>query len=184
MKENSVKKNSSKGERIMFIGRNEEIATLLNTYKNPSQHSIVYGNRRVGKTELITESARRSGLTFISYECLKSTLKNNLDTLSKQLFDNGILPSLLLFNSFFDLFNYLDSLKKHIIVLIDEYPYLYYKNDKNEVDSLFQKILEKNSNNINFVLSGSHIGMMKDLLKQKNPLFGRVNTIKMANYLK
>ena len=161
----------------MFVGRINEINTLLETYKNPHQHAIVYGNRRVGKTELVTESARRSELTFISYECLKSSLKNNLETISKQLFDDGILPSLIFFNSFVDLFKYLDSLKKQMIVLIDEYPYLYYKNDKNEVDSMFQTILEKHSLNINIVLSGSHIGMMKDLFKQKNPLFGRVKTI-------
>ena len=170
----------------MFVGRKEELNKLLNAYKTPNRHSIVYGNRRVGKTELVTESAKKSGLTFISYECLKSSLKNNLDTLSKQLFDDGIIPSLLSFNSFFDLFNYLDSLNKHIIVLIDEYPYLYYKNDKNEVDSIFQKIIDKGSANLNLVLSGSHIGMMKDLLMQKNPLFGRMTTIihlKELNYL-
>ena len=161
----------------MFVGRNEELKTLLSTYEKPNQHSIVYGNRRVGKTELITKSARRSGLTFISYECLKSSLRNNIDTLSKQLYDDGLLPSLFFFNSFIDLFNYIDSLKRHIIILIDEYPYLYYKNDKNEIDSMFQTILEKSSNNLNIVLSGSHVGMMKDLLKQKNPLFGRVSTI-------
>lgn len=161
----------------MFVGRVEEIKMLLNTYSKPNQHSVVYGNRRVGKTELISESAKISGITFISYECLKSSTKNNLDTLSKQLYDDGILPSLLQFNSFLDLFNLLNSLNKHMIVLIDEYPYLYYKNDKNEIDSMFQTILEKNSNNLNIVLSGSHIGMMKDLLMQKNPLFGRVSTI-------
>ena len=137
----------------MFVGRVEEIKLLLNTYSKPNQHTIVYGNRRVGKTELISESAKISGITFISYECLKSSTKNNLDTLSKQLYDDGILPSLLQFNSFLDLFNLLNSLNKHMIVLIDEYPYLYYKNDKNAIDSMFQTILEKNSNNLNIVLS-------------------------------
>ena len=161
----------------MFVGRSDELKTLLNTFEKPNQHIIVYGNRRVGKTELITESAKRSGLTFISFECLKSSLKNNIDTLSKQLYDDGILPSVLSFSSILDLFNYLDSLKRHIIVLIDEYPYLYYKNDKNEIDSLFQMIFDKSSKNLNIVLSGSHIGMMKDLLMEKNPLFGRVSTI-------
>ena len=161
----------------MFVGRNEEISKLLNTYEKANQHSFVYGNRRVGKTELVNESARRSGLVFISYECLKSSLKNNLDTLTKQLYDDGILPGLFSFDSFIDLFKYIDSLKEHMIVLIDEYPYLYYKNDKNEVDSIFQNILDKYSLNINVVISGSHIGMMKDLLQEKSPLFGRVETI-------
>ena len=75
----------------MFVGRSDELKILLHTFEKPNQHTIVYGNRRVGKTELITESAKRSGLTFISYECLKSSLKNNIDTLSKQLYDDGVL---------------------------------------------------------------------------------------------
>ena len=161
----------------MFVGRNSEINTLLNTYKTKNQHSIVYGNRRVGKTALVTETAKRSGLEFITYECLKSSLRNNLDVLSRQLYEEGLFSSPITFNTFIDLFKYINSLNKHLIVLIDEYPYLYYKNDKNEVDSLFQTVLEKHSSNINIVLSGSHIGMMKDLLRQKNPLFGRVKTV-------
>ena len=161
----------------MFIGRINEINTLLETFKTPNQHAIVYGNRRVGKTKLVTEAAKRSGLVFISYECLKSSKENNLNALSRLLFDNGLLPSFILFLSFTDLFRYINSLNKHLIILIDEYPYLYYKNDKNEIDSEFQTVLDKHSQNINIVFSGSHIGMMKDLLKQNNPLFGRAKTI-------
>ena len=164
-------------EAHMFVGRVNEIKSLLKTFEIPSSHAIVYGNRRVGKTELVTESAKRSGLTFVSFECLKSSLQSNLNAFSRLLLEEGILPSSILFSSFLDLFAYLNSLNRHLIILVDEYPYLYYKNDKNEIDSEFQTILGKISSNLNIVISGSHIGMMKELLMQKNPIFGRAKTI-------
>ena len=82
----------------MFVGRKEELNILINTYKTKNTHSLVYGNRRVGKTKLITESALRSGLTFISFECLKSTLSNNMNILCEQLSFDGYIPSGVTFN--------------------------------------------------------------------------------------
>lgn len=161
----------------MFVCRFNEIKELLNTFEKPGKHTIVYGNRRVGKTSLVTEAANQSKLHFVSFECLKSSLLNNLRALETTFYEEGIFSSRFSFETIIDLFKYVDSLNEHIIVLIDEYPYLYYKNDKNEIDSFFQVILEKYSKNINIVLSGSHIGMMKDLLMQTNPVYGRVNTI-------
>lgn len=161
----------------MFVGRKEEIKVLLETFENPGKHSIVYGNRRVGKTELVTTSAKRSGYLFITYECLKSSLKNNLNLFQSLLYEFKLIPEGVSFDGFIDLFKYINSLGKHIIILIDEYPYLYYKEDKNEVDSIFQNILDKYASNLNIVFSGSHIGMMKDLLREGNPIFGRTTTI-------
>lgn len=161
----------------MFVGRKEEIKVLLETFENPGKHTIVYGNRRVGKTELVTTSAKRSGYLFITYECLKSSLKNNLNLFQSLLYEFKLIPEGVSFDGFIDLFKYINSLGKHIIILIDEYPYLYYKEDKNEVDSIFQNILDKYASNLNIVFSGSHIGMMKDLLREGNPIFGRTTTI-------
>ncbi len=161
----------------MFVCRFNEIKELLNTFEKPGRHTIVYGNRRVGKTSLVTEAARRTNLQFVSFECLKSSSLNNLRALENAFYEEGVFSSHLSFETIIDLFKYINSLNKHIIILIDEYPYLYYKNDKNEVDSFFQTILEKYATNVNVVLSGSHIGMMKDLLKQSNPVYGRVTTI-------
>lgn len=161
----------------MFVGRKEEIKVLLETFENPGKHTIVYGNRRVGKTELVTTSAKRSGYLFITYECLKSSLENNLNLFQSLLHEFKLIPEGVSFDGFIDLFKYINSLGKRIVILIDEYPYLYYKEDKNEVDSIFQNILDKYASNLNIVFSGSHIGMMKDLLREGNPIFGRTTTI-------
>ena len=161
----------------MFIGRFNEIKKLVDTFNIAGQHSVVYGNRRVGKTALVTQAASFSKCVFVSFECLKSSLENNQRLLEQAFYEEGVFPTQLSFPSIIDLFKYVDSLKQHIIVLVDEYPYLYYKNDKNEVDSIFQLILDKYASHLNLVFSGSHIGMMKDLLKQTNPIFGRVKTV-------
>ena len=170
----------------MFVGRSEEINIIKETIQIPGRNVIVYGNRRVGKTTLVNQALKNSQLVFISFECLKSSLKNNVDALARLLFENGVFSSNLSFNNLIDLFKYVNKLNIHIAFLIDEYPYLYYKNDNNEVDSYFQSVLDHFSNNINFIFSGSHIGMMKGLLKYSNPLFGRFYKIihlKELNYL-
>ena len=41
------------------------------------------------------------------------------------------------------------------------------------MDSQFQKIIDNHITHIRLFLSGSHIGMMKDMLKEKNALYGR-----------
>ena len=161
----------------MFIGRKNEVEEIKSTLKNPGKHVLIYGNRRVGKTTLAVESAKKIDALFISFECLKTSIKNNIDELTKLLNDNNLLSFNISFNTIIDLFKYLNSLNKHIILLIDEYPYLYVKNDKDMIDSYFQNVLDNYSSNLNIILSGSHIGMMKTIIKESNPLFGRFDTV-------
>ena len=56
---------------------------------------------------------------------------------------------------------------------MDEYTHLYAMNDSGVVDSVFQCIIDNRLSNIELILAGSHIGMMKDLLQERNPLYGR-----------
>ena len=44
-------------------------------------------------------------------------------------------------------------------------------NDSATVDSIFQNIIDNRLVNIELILSGSHIGMMKDTLQEKNALY-------------
>ena len=73
-----------------------------------------------------------------------------------------------------------------MVVVVDEYTLLYAMNDSGVVDSVFQGIIDNRLSNIELILAGSHIGMMKDLLQERNPLYGRFATsIKLdeMNYL-
>ena len=48
---------------------------------------------------------------------------------------------------------------------------------KNEVDSYMQAVIEKLPENVKLILCGSYIAMMKELLEEENPLFGRFSLI-------
>ena len=75
------------------------------------------------------------------------------------------------FGTLQDVFAYLNALPEKIVVVIDEYPYLKAMNDSATVDSIFQNIIDNRLVNIELILSGSHIGMMKDTLQEKNALY-------------
>jgi len=46
-----------------------------------------------------------------------------------------------------------------------------------EVDSFMQTIVDGLSENINIIFCGSYISIMKELLAEQNPLFGRFTAI-------
>ncbi len=158
----------------MFIGREEELKTITTALNNKSKHVLIYGNRRVGKTTLAIEATKRvEDAIFINYECKKDSLDSNAKALSRLLVDVGLVSTYIPFDSLEAVFSFVDSLNKHVIILIDEYPYLYAETKKDLVDSIFQIIIDQHSKNLNIILSGSHIGMMTSLLKYDNSLFGR-----------
>lgn len=161
----------------MFIGRDKELTSLCELLKNPGKHAAIYGVRRIGKTTLAQKAAIDSGHIFISYECEKTSLEENVRSLTSLLEENGLLPGGIEFQSIDSLFKFINGLNKRIVILIDEFPYLYAENSKNVVDSKFQKIIDNYSSNLNIIVSGSHIGMMKTLFEESNPAYGRFDLI-------
>ena len=147
---------------------------------------MVYGKRRVGKTTLIQKALKSSSYRTVYFECLKGTMQDNISGFVQELVRAKILPVPLNFGTLQDVFAYLNALPEKIVVVIDEYPYLKAMNDSATVDSIFQNIIDNRLVNIELILSGSHIGMMKDALQEKNALYGRFAvTIKLneLNYL-
>ena len=69
-----------------FYGRKSELQTLSAFYANASTNfGVIYGRRRVGKSLLIKESLKRSGLPFIYLECKQTSEENNLRQLMSLL---------------------------------------------------------------------------------------------------
>ena len=168
----------------MFIGREKELALLQQDYIGKAV--MVYGKRRVGKTTLIQKALKSSSYQTVYFECLKGTMQDNINGLVQELVRVKLLPVPLNFSTLQDVFAYLNALSEKIVVVIDEYPYLKVLNDSATVDSIFQNIIDNRLVNIELILSGSHIGMMKDTLQEKNALYGRFAvTIKLneLNYL-
>lgn len=170
----------------MFIGRQEELNLLSSMLKKKSASIMIYGKRKVGKTTLIKKCLESSTDKIIYYECLRSTMQDNIDGFVSVLLREKVIPSVLSFSSFLDVFNYLNSLDETFNIVIDEYPYLKTFTSFEAVDSIFQSIIDNYLSNIRLFISGSHIGMMKDLLEEKNALYGRFTTticLKELDYL-
>lgn len=157
----------------MFIGREKELSELSELLNLPSASVMIYGKRKVGKTTLINKVLENAEDKVIYYECLKSPMQDNIEGFVTELVRLKVLPAKLRFDSFGDVFAYLNSLDATFNVVIDEYPYLKAFTEPETVDSTFQSIIDNNIKNIRLFISGSHIGMMKDLLKEKNALYGR-----------
>jgi len=146
---------------------------------------MVYGKRRVGKTTLIRKALEEITGTAVYYECIKGSMKENLDGFVQELVRMNVLPVQVSFSSFPDTFAYLNEQAQGLTVVIDEYPYLKDATAPELVDSLFQSIIDNHLGQLHLILAGSHIGMMKDLLAEGNALYGRFSTViqlKELNY--
>lgn len=169
----------------MFFSREKEIQDMNELFSAPKRAVLLYGKRRVGKTELITHVLK--GRKSIYYECVKDTIEENVRLFANECKKAGIaIPDYAKFTSFIDVFGFLNSLNEHYLIAIDEYPYLKAMSDPFAVDSMFQNIIDHQITNLGLIISGSAMRIMKDLLTEGNPLFGRFNlTIKLPefNYL-
>lgn len=162
----------------MFVGRNTELKSLVDEL-NSWEHKtaiLVYGKRRVGKSTLISRASNSFDGIVINHICVNSSFEGNLELIYKSVSEAFGIPPIH-FESIFGLMEYLGSTEKHILFIIDEYPYLKQSRKKNEVDSVFQRVIDRLAPNIKLILCGSYISVMKELLEEDNPLFGRFSLI-------
>ncbi len=160
----------------MFIGRKEEIRILTEYLENNKQENIViYGRRRIGKSELIKETLRKINVPFIFYQAKETTIQDNIESLSKIIathFDLGPI----IFKSVEDIYEYLfKKSTEPFVFVVDEYPYL--RNLDKGLDSILQLKIDqyKNDSKLKIVLLGSYIDIMERLNHSDNPLYGRIS---------
>lgn len=162
----------------MFIGREKELGQLnveLSAWKRKTV-VLVYGKRRVGKSTLIKEAAKKFDGVVINHMCVTSTFEGNMELIYQSVSEAVGLPNIR-FGSLSEMMDYLGMIDKKVLLIIDEYPYLKQTKKKNEVDSYMQAVIEKLPENVKLILCGSYIAMMKELLEEENPLFGRFSLI-------
>ncbi|MCD7812981.1 MAG: AAA family ATPase [Lachnospiraceae bacterium] len=161
----------------MFVGREKEIALIQEILDKPRGSMMIYGKRKIGKTTLLTYAMKDHPDKTVYYECLKAPVKDNINGFVSVLVRMKVLPVAMSFSSFMDVFLYLNTLPEMLNVIIDEYPYLKQFTESSTVDSVFQTIIDNYLSNIRLFISGSHVGMMKDLLEENNALYGRFTTV-------
>lgn len=166
----------------MFIGRKAELKFLQDKYEERGgQLVVLYGRRRVGKTETLREFCK--GKPHIFYSCTQSTDKVQLAKFSKQVLRENI-PAKQYISEFADWEKAFRSVldlpygdKKKLIV-IDEFPYMCRHNKS--IPSILQNLwdVEFKDENVMIILCGSAMSFIeKELLAEKNPLYGRATGI-------
>ena len=161
----------------MFIGREKELSELEEQFSSERKTSIlIYGKRGIGKSTLISQAVRSYPGIVINFECIKSTYLGNVTLLSKNVCEALNLPEMK-FSSLADIFQFLEKQNKQILVILDEYQYLKETGKKEEIDSYMQYIIDHLENQVKIILCGSYITVMRELLEEENPLFGRFTSV-------
>jgi len=161
----------------MFVNRNEELNYLekLSNEKD-ARLLIVYGRRRIGKTELLKQFCKDKKHLFFSSDL--SFEQEQLRQFSEKIYQltKDAFLQTQAFNSWEALLRYIFDhlIKSTPLIIIDEFPYLCMSN--RALPSILQKIWDEKAkeSNIFLILCGSYMSFMeKEILGHKSPLFGR-----------
>lgn len=161
----------------MFYGREKQKRQLHTMMDSDRQMiSLVYGRRRIGKSELIKQCLRESEVTSVYYECKQTSEMNNVESLSEIVSETFGLPRLA-FRGIEELLKYLfeKSVERKLVLVLDEYPYL--RESIKGLDSILQSLIDsyKDTSKFKLIVCGSYVDVMKGLLEKQNPLYGRVD---------
>lgn len=158
---------------LKFINRDEEINFLKERFDKKSfEFFVIYGRRRVGKTELIKTFLKNKSHIYLL--CDKSGTKRNLYRFKKKIAEYLNEP-IIATNDIEEIFSYLiKKIKNRLIIVFDEFSYLMEKDLA--IASLFQVICDEilKNKNVFLILCGSSVSMMEEgVLSNKSPLYGR-----------
>jgi len=152
---------------INFIDRERELDALLQVLNSDRFELVVlYGRRRVGKTELIKQSVQ--GYTHLYYLAIE---ENNLKRFAEACVE--IDPGLRHYQLDYEIL--FDALKTRVqVVIIDEFQNMIRENPS--IISLFQSIIDTDlkDSRLKLILLGSSISIIQArVLDYASPLFGR-----------
>ncbi|MBO4622949.1 MAG: AAA family ATPase [Bacilli bacterium] len=167
----------------MFYGRKKELAEIKEALKTDRFESfLVYGRRRIGKTELVNEALKDSSRLIIFYECAKTSVEENLYLFTmkiKKIFNEDHIS----FNSFSALFSYLfnKSLSQDIVLFIDEFSFLL--DEDFTIESKLAVVIDeyKNKSNLKLFVSGSYVSLMEKMIEYGSHSYGRYTHIMLIN---
>lgn len=160
----------------MFIGREKELSGLGRLYNSDKfEFAVIYGRRRVGKTELINQFT--TGKPTIYFTGVETNEKQNLENLSKCIMEYVTKSDMSTsFASFQDALEFVFRLaeKERLVLVIDEYPYV--ARASQSLASTLQLLIDeyKDKSKLFLILCGSSMSYMEDnVLAYKAPLYGR-----------
>ncbi len=158
-------------EKTEFINRKTELEFLKSAYESDRAELIIlYGRRRVGKTELIKRSIKgKKSVYFLAEESPDEENRKRFRRQLSRVLENPLIEKAEM--NWDEIFSYI---KGKIVVVIDEFPYLIEGN--RAIPSIFQRIWDEHlrKTKVKLVLMGSSISVMEtEILGYKSPLYGR-----------
>lgn len=171
----------------MFIGRERELKEIKESLgRHDYQGILIYGRRRIGKTELIKEGLVNCRYRVLSFEFRRATLKANLDLFApcvKDFFHDPYAE----FKTFDSLFDYLlnKSASEEYVLSLDEFSFLL--TEDFSIESSLAAAIDKykTKSKIHLFVSGSYVGLMEKMIGQSSHSYGRfshVILVKPFNY--
>lgn len=162
---------------MKFIGRVKQLTQIKKELLTDDMRMVlIYGRRRVGKSELVKQAIKDSGVKSFYYECKQVTEASNVHSICEIISEVQKLPKLG-YSSIEEVLNYVFKLAKeeNIVFVLDEYPYL--RENVKGLDSILQSLVDKyrETSKLKLIILGSYVDIMKSLLEPSNPLFGRVD---------
>jgi len=166
-------------EAALFVNRKKELAFLKSLlsrkHPGPAQMILMYGRRRVGKSELLLRWAEQSGLEYTYWEAVKENANQQRAHFFGKLL-NVPASAAPVYRSWTDLWDAAapQICEKRKILILDELPYAADADPamlsalQNAWDQHFQK------SEIIIALCGSHVHVMETLFSKQSPLFGRI----------
>lgn len=161
---------------MKFVDREREIARLTEELaSSESKLVVVYGRRRIGKSELIRRVLHPE--KDIYFQADETQLANQLYLLAKSIsvivpgFDRVIYPD---WYSLLEALNY--RVRENCTLCLDEFPYLV--KSFSALPSVIQHFWDTGNPRFNLILCGSsQQSMYSDVLNEKSPLYGRADCI-------
>ena len=167
----------------MFVGRKKELDSLMELWDKPQASLVVCrGRRRIGKSTLVEEFARRSGAAFVKFEGLapRDGMSNarQLEAFGRQLGEQtkGVADAP---KSWFDAFKALDGRlrrKNRTVVLFDEISWMgkYDAAFPGELKYAWDNRFRRHPNHV-FVLCGSVSSWIAENIVNSTAYFGRIS---------
>ncbi|WP_148680381.1 ATP-binding protein [Halovivax ruber] len=159
---------------MTFYDREAELGALRSAFESPgSDVFVVYGRRRVGKTELLKEfCSDRPHIYFLAAQEAETRQREKLVDQVAAHFDERVPRT----DGWDEAFDYLgEKLQtEEVVVVIDEFPYLVDENDS--VPSYVQGFVDEQlrESESMLVLCGSSVSTMEsEVLGHESPLYGR-----------
>lgn len=167
----------------MFVNRVSELELLKKRYASgKAEFFVLYGRRRVGKTELLARFCEdKRAIFFVSDLGSEISLRTALSAaVNTVLFGPNQMNAV--YATWEDLFHALAQAAQNerLVVVLDEFPYLATAHPP--LATILQRVWDQTLKNsqIMLILCGSYIGMMEaTVLGYQSPLYGR----RTAQYL-